>query len=178
MRLPFAPSQILQGIVVAIQTGYHREHNVDDSHGTIHASGSIAERGRTAAMGESIPVPFTPASFTASGGMTWGVAAVGNQTTFVYTLIGKWMIVAFDIVASSVTAPLSSTLQITIPGGFVAARTIVGTFWYSDNGTAGTGRVFSTAGSRIISLLTLAGGNWTASVANTTIQGELLFEVQ
>lgn len=123
------------------------------------------------------PVPFLAANFTASGTMTWTLAA-GDQTTLAYVLMGKLLIVAFTIVTASVGGVVGPTLKIAIPGGLVAARAMTKTVWVNDNGTKAIGVARVTAGGRTIDIEKVDGSNWTAAANTTGVEGQIAFEVE
>ncbi len=172
-------AQTLRDNVSATSAAFNREHDTDtDRHGTITALGTIAERGRTVPMGEWIDVPYGSVAFTASGTMVWGVAAA-DQLTYRYMLVGKTLWLSFAFTTTSVTAPLNTVLQLALPPGFTAANTLVGTpYWYSDNGTEGIGLAQVLANTSIVRLFILGSGNWTASVNNTAMEGQIMVAIQ
>jgi hypothetical protein len=53
-------SQGLELLGASIAAGFYKEHNQDDTHSTIHATGKIYEQGRTTAIGEWKTVPYNP----------------------------------------------------------------------------------------------------------------------
>ena len=123
---------------------------------------------------------FAAGNFTASGAMTWTVAA-GNVNVYQYMVLGKTMTITFNISGTTVGGVAATTLQLAIPGGFLAAKAFSpSTFSYSDAGTAGVGQVDTgtAAGSSTLRLLknNLA-INWTVG-AGTNVAGQITFEVQ
>lgn len=184
MRLPtpavddLRTAQSLQAAEIGVMTSFHQEHNADDTHKVIHASGAIYERARTvAAMGEWIPIIFMPSLFTGNGAMTWTVTS-GSVVTLAYTLIGKTMVVFFDIQSSSVAGTPNSALQMTIPGGFIAKRTVDALYDLRDNATRRIGFMQVIAGSTLLSFQREDRANLTASATATDVQGQFMFEVQ
>lgn len=157
--------------------GYHMQHNANDTHGTITASGSISERLRTVAMGAWTAVAFAAANFTATG-TTWTVTAT-QQVTLKYMLIGTTLFVTFYINTSTVGAA-TANLLLTLPLNASATVTAYGTCSYNDNGTKGTGVIKVAPGttSPQLTLMTnvAASVNWTNSAA-LTIAGSIAFEV-
>lgn len=119
---------------------------------------------------------YAGTDFTASGSMTWTVAS-GDRTTLASVVSGKEMTVAWVLDSTTVAGTPSTQLKILIPQGKTATKTVVGVHYYSDNGTAGVGKCFVTAGQTSISLQILSGGNWAASTDNTVSQGVLTFEI-
>lgn len=129
------------------------------------------------------PVPHLAGNFTASGAMTWTVAA-GDQATFAYVLMGKLLIVAFTIVTATVAGVVSTTLQITLPGmdasghALVAARDMSVPVWITDNGTKAIGVARVTAGGTTIRIERVDGSNWTAAANTTGVEGQIAIEVR
>lgn len=138
----------------------------------------LKERGRTTGLGEWIDEAFDSADFTAATG-SWTVDS-GDQVTLAYTLIGKTMILAFDLQGTDVSSA-TSELRMAIPGGFTAATQTVGSIFYRDAGTTGTGIAYVTAAGTYVTFrrFSTSLGNWTSTAAdNTDIRGLLIFEVQ
>lgn len=145
--------------------------------GTIRSGAGFFERDRTVAIGAWTTPTFAAGNFTASAG-AWTVIA-GNVTTYVYTLIGKQMTLAFDIVATNVT--VGGVLRLAIPASLVAAKEMWTTYIAKDNGGAyvpAIARVLA-AGTYVELFSTAAGGNFAATAANNTeVHGQITFEVQ
>lgn len=160
-------AQELTHLVAGITTSYHTEHNPDDTHGTIHASGSIAERGRTVALGDWADVPYTAALFTGSGGMTWTVSQA-DAITMRYQLVGSTMTLALFLNATSVTAPLGSNLAVALPAAVQPSRVMGGGCSLSDNGTLTAGSWFVDKGYGAKINFTRADGAAFAAAVNTT----------
>lgn len=151
-------------------------HFLDAHHQECHAEAGYTERGYAARMGEWTGVTFNAASFTASGGGTWTLT-IADQTTFAYTLVGLTMIVSFFFDATSVAAA-GTTLSVTIPGGFSAARTMMNPLGaLLDNGIATPGFALVAASGTQINFLRLDGAAFTNSVNLTYVRGQLSFEV-
>lgn len=70
-------------------------------------------------MGYWNAVAFLAGNFSGNGSMSWTVNS-GQQTNFEYTVIGKTMIIEFNI-GGTVGGTPNTTLQIALPGGFVGA---------------------------------------------------------
>jgi len=92
----------LTNLVATIGAGYHTEHNLDDTHKTITASGSISEHGRRTPLGEWIPLPFSTLAFVGLGTMTWTVSP--TLATIKYMVVGKTVFLVFNIVCLTETA--------------------------------------------------------------------------
>lgn len=127
-------------MVAGILTGYHTEHNDDDTHKTITATGSISERGRSTPQGDWIAVSYAASLFSASTGSTWTVPA-SAYTTYAYTLVGRTMTISFQMTAAIVSVAAAAILKLALPAHALVSRRSVGTFAYTDNGTAGVGVV-------------------------------------
>jgi hypothetical protein len=167
----------LNQLIAAITRGYHTQHNENDTHKTITATGSISERARTTALGEWIAVPYVSTNYTATTG-TWIVTA-SQAVSVWYTLVGKTMTVSFLITGSSLTLATATWLQIKIPAMATSTRQQWGTFAYNDNGTQGTGvcYVIPTTNTVIRFGKTLTGSSaWTVS-ATLSLAGSFAFEV-
>lgn len=119
---------------------------------------------------------FDAADFTKDAG-TWTVAA-GDVTTFAYLVIGKIMIVAFELRTTSVGGTASAVLQIKIPGSKTSTKfmaTALGALY--DNGVAAAGKCYVAAGDTIIYCTRLDGANLAAATDTTRIQGQIVFEI-
>jgi hypothetical protein len=172
--IPDAP---VRDIAVHVSDAYHTEHTVNDTHGAIHCT-SISEGTRPVPMGYWITVPPQLATvFTASGTMTWAVPPAGQLCR--YMLIGNTMLLSVLLTNVTVTAPVSNILRMTIPGGFMAVQGHTAPLLISENAAAyvlGIVRVLPLASTVEFIRFDLA--NFTAEVANTTITGQLAFEVR
>lgn len=123
-------------------------------------------------------VAYASGNFTANNAMTWTVDS-GDQTTLAYRLVGKTLTVAFTIATSTVGGVPSTFLQITIPGGFVAAKEVWNALGITLDSGVGIGAgVGVQAGGTLMLLRKFDGTNWTASVNTTYTYGEIIFEVQ
>lgn len=143
----------------------------------IESGSGYKERFRTTPMGEWTSVAFNAGDFTATGGMTWTVAA-GDIATFAYTLVGKTMTVALHITNTTIGGVLANTIQIKIPGGFTSARSMFNaTATLIDNGFRSTGFLGVGAGSTNIVVRKTDITNYLASAAATTLIAQLSFEV-
>jgi hypothetical protein len=165
-------------ILLSVTTAYHVEHEVDDRHKTIHATGSIFERGRTVtALGDPYDVPFVPAHFTGFGAQTWTVDA-GDVVTWAYTLSGSTMTLWFDLRTTAVGGTPSAGLVLTIPDGWYAARVVRNPVYLIDNGVAATGYVLSALNSNRLTILRTDAANFTASAGTTNVAGLISFPVR
>ena len=131
-------------VMTAVTSGYHTQHNTDDTHGTITASGSITERGRATPMGNWIDQAFLATDFTAlPTTSTWTLRSgtQPNLQAFAYTLVGRTMMISFAITGSEVSGAVATTLRIKLPANAQLNHVAYGTFAYNDNGTQGTGMI-------------------------------------
>lgn len=169
--------QALLSVISVIGGGYHTQHNANDTHGTITATGSISERNRGVAMGAWTAIPFAATIYTATG-TTWTVTNA-QQVTLKYTLIGTTLLVAFYISVSTVGGA-TANLFITLPLNATSTVSSYGTCTYNDNGTYGTGTILAVTGQAFpqLKLMKNIGGsvNWSNSAA-LTVAGQIAFEV-
>lgn len=156
--------------------GYHREHNDDDTHKIIHASGAVYERNRAKAMGETIIEPFRPGDFTGFGTMTWTVGQA-DVVTYDWHLVGDRMVLSFDLRNTTVVVVVTVALQMKIPGGYYAKRADANLCRILDNAVQATGYVQSTMDSNLLLIQRMDGANFTAAAANTSVKGQLDFKV-
>jgi hypothetical protein len=139
--------------------------------------GQLSVGGPIVGASSFVSVPYIAGNFFANGAMTWTVPS-GSVGTFGYSLIKKMMTVFFQLLNTTVGGTPSDTLQIRIPGGYVAKRTILNTYYAADNGVAQIAPVYVLAGQNAIQLIKTNFSAWTASAANTQISGQITFEVQ
>jgi hypothetical protein len=144
----------------------------------IRADGSIIERQRTTALGEWTAVPYSQANFSTNSAATWTIDAA-DQVTLAYTLIGKTMILSFYFNSTSIGTPAPTELRITIPGGYVAAKSMQTATLRFFDATWQAGLCVVGAGANYIGLQKIASGAWTASVVNNIYAiGQIAFEIQ
>ena len=167
-------ADMLKRLEVAITTSFHKQHNQDDSHSTIRATGAIYERNRTAAIGEFIIPPFAPAQYTADVG-TW-VPTAAQVKDYSYELRGMIATVSADIEGSTITGA-NTVLMTQIPATMVAARQQKAPCVMIDNGVVILGIMYVLAGGRIVNFIRFDSAGLTAS-ANTGVIGQLQFEVR
>lgn len=176
MRTPQTTDRESQEVAVAVQNGYHVEHNTDDTHKIIHASGSIFERGRTSyALGDSISVPFRPSDYSANGAMTWTVLAT-VVTNISYALIGPRMIYDVFIYPAAIGGVANTRLLIKIPDGFYAKRDHINMCGIVDNGAQLPGLIIAVKNSNMLQVGRYDGGNFTVG-ANAGVFGQICLEV-
>lgn len=161
-----------------IADAYHREHTVNDQHGDIHCT-TISERSRTTAMGAWITVPpQPPASFTASGTMTWSVP-VASQTVS-YMLVGTTMTLNIALSAITVGGVASTTLRMKIPDGFTAVsfKATSGLVFDNSAAVATLAIVRALGNTTDVEILRFDTANFTLSAANTIIFAQIALEVR
>ena len=119
-------SETFKQLVAAISGGYHQQHNADDTHGTVTATGSITTADRfyegTRKVGQgywtNVQTGFLASGYTGSAAMTWTVAST-DVIEYRYTVIGKTMILRFHIgTGSTVGGVLSNGLNLPFPAGY------------------------------------------------------------
>lgn len=167
-------------MIVAVTKGYHTEHNEDDTHKTIHATGAISERSRSVAQGVWIDVPYGDVTFTGSTSTGWTVSR-GSFISLAYMLIGTTMTLAWSFSASSVSGT-PSVLYFTFSDSITPTRTINAVHHYNNNGTRAVGRCTMApipAGMQglRVALYLVNLGNWATSTQNTDSTGQFSFEV-
>ena len=120
---------------------------------------------------------FDAGTFSGNNDMTWTVAE-GDINDLSYHLNGKTMTVAFNLALTTVGGVLDTFLQITIPTGATAKRSIANVYQLHDDGTLGLGVVLALAGSTFISLRAAADLSWAAATTTTNVLGQLTFEIE
>ncbi len=163
-------------LVASLTTSFHAEHNDNDTHKTITATGTISERGRTVPLGEWIDPAITIADFAGTAPLTWAVLASQVQT-WEYMLVGKTMFVNFAIAGSTEGGSAGGPLKMKIPGNFTTttpAHQCFGVFEYKEGATYGIGAIIVQAGQ--INLYKAARANWLGSGA-LDVHGQVAFEI-
>ena len=160
-------------LVASLTAGYHIEHNANDSHSTIHATGTISERGRLVAIGDWQAVPFNAANFTGGGTQTWTVTAA-TQITFSYSLTGTTLAFQIKLAGTSVGGVPNTTLRIMLPVAYANPRQQFGTFHFVDNGVHGIGLwgISASLNSPVVLELSKTDytTNWTAAAGTTDVR--------
>jgi hypothetical protein len=131
----------------------------------------------TALFGAWTTPAFNAADFTATGSMTWTVAA-GDVITYAYFIAGKIMFLIFSIGTTTVGGTLSYGLTIKVPGGKTIAKSTQIMIQANNNGAVAAGYAVLSAAGTTFSIALLAGGNWAASTNNTDVHGSFVFEIQ
>jgi hypothetical protein len=120
-------------------------------------------------------VPYLAGNFTASAG-AWTVAEA-DIITYASNRLGRMMVVAFELTATTVTAT-PGELRIDLPGDAIAQRQISTLCYLSDNGTPAVGRATVTDGGTYIVISRLDAANFAAAADTTDVRGEILLEVE
>jgi hypothetical protein len=162
-------------IVAAITTGYHVEHNTDDSHSTIHATGAIYERDRSVAIGDWVDAPFSASNFTGLAAMTWTVTAL-QQIALSYLHLGTTLYLNYWIEGAALGGTASSALKLTLPENLRVAQYASAPFYAVNGATATTGRSTATPGDRFIALFKTDNTNW-STASTVTVQGQIAIKV-
>jgi hypothetical protein len=176
-----------------IGAGYHTQHNLDDTHGTITASGSISERKRTVPMGEWINPAFDASIYTYPGASNaWTVATPTAGTNIYpvsYTIVVKTLFWNLAVFLSTLTVggSASSLLEVALPHGIVVAgliapgafqgRTHYGVCSITEGGTVMPGVLTASPGSSFIGVQKATAANFIAG-ANFTVVGQVFFEME
>jgi len=134
------------------------------------------EFGRTYQQGVWQQVPYSQANFTCSNG-TWTVDA-GDQLAYQWCIIGKTMIVNFDIYATTLSTTIAE-LRIAIPAGAVASANANSILFYLDAGVTGQGHCYVSAGGTYIVCrrYSTAYGNWNTTTGSNALRGQLTFQI-
>lgn len=169
-------AQQLSTIVASLTASYHKQHNADDTHSTITATGSITERGRALAMGEWRIVGYDATAFTGSGSLTWTVTAA-QQLTFQYTLIGKTMLLAFNFSSTTVGGVADLSLRVRLPDQFSSAHNVYNPIVLVDAGTAALGFAVSVVGVANPQLQFNRADGANFSLGTTSVRGMVAFDV-
>jgi len=127
--------------------------------------------------GAPILVAFAGGNFTASGAMTWTVAA-GDVYANRFTQVGRWLIWDVWLYTTAVGGTPSTALRIALPAGLVAAGNAAGPCSVIDNGTATNGYYqVDDAGTFVSIYRAQTGGNWAVSAGNTTVAAQFRIQV-
>jgi hypothetical protein len=158
-------------LVASLTAGYHTEHNDDDTHKTIHASGAIFERGRTVPLGDWTPVPFAASTFSGGQSMTWTVT-VAQQVGLLYARVGSGVRLSIWLDSTTLGGTASPTLRITLPDMLVVGHYAAGCFHYTNGGAGSIGYFTASPGDRFVTLWNSGGTNWTLA-SPVTIRGQI-----
>jgi hypothetical protein len=128
----------------------------------------VYEKGRATPLGHWIDVPYNAGNFSAWAG-SWTVSS-GSVITHHYTLIGKTLVVNFDLQGTSVDVA-TTALQLALPAGTTAAKRAEGFLWYQAGAVSALGYLFVEAGTAIFSLLRTDNSAFPAGSA--TVRGSI-----
>jgi hypothetical protein len=126
-------AQQLTSLKAAILGCYHTQHNADDTHSTITATGPISERGRSTPIGAWINEPFNAGDFTITGAgnsiVVPAPAAAGNIAPISYMLVGTTLFCNVFATGVTLTVPTPITIfRVQIPGNYLLAVAQGGSF--------------------------------------------------
>lgn len=129
-------------------------------------------------IGQWSTYAYNAANFDAFGDTTWTVDDADEAIK--YTIVGKTLILAFNIMTTSVNDSNSSWLMITLPEGKLAAVAAYFPYWLTNAGATGElGLASSAAGDGKIYLSVLSGaGKWNSATNTTGVRGSLVLEIQ
>ncbi len=117
---------------------------------------------------------FSAGDFTSSAG-TWTVEA-GDVTTYAYTINGKMMTVAFNLVSTAPASVAMISLYIKIPASKTATKTMATPIWIDDNTSKKIGYAIVTASNTKIDCRLMDDSTW-AIGGSTGMKGEITFEI-
>jgi len=130
-------------------------------------------------QGSWIAPAYAAGDFTANGTMTWTVDA-GDVVQYRYRLVGRTLMVQWELVNTSVGGTPGAALQIAIPAGLLAAGLSLSASLYINELTIRSVGVTATTvvGDTKIWLFNNAIANWALSVNQTLVYGTTIIEVQ
>jgi hypothetical protein len=122
-------------------------------------------------------VAYDALNFTGLNSMTWTVGS-DDQFTYTYTVIGKIMLLSFDVRHSTVGGTADKFLLLKIPGGYTSQSTSSSVVICNDNnaGEAVCRATTITSGSQLL-LGRLDSANWTLCTNLTAVFGLAIFGV-
>jgi hypothetical protein len=128
--------------------------------------------------GGYIDVAHNAAHYTMNSTGTWTVAS-GDQIQRSYTVWGKFLIYIVRIAFSSVTtAAGADECRVALPSGFTAAVGFSTSGYANNNGTAGIGLVQCLSGETFTRSRTTTLGDWSNSTDASSVEFQLMIEVQ
>jgi hypothetical protein len=144
-------------------------------------SGYSAWSGVSGYSGPTLPTTWTaPAfnagDFTASGSMTITVES-GDVLNYAYIIFGNTMTVSFSLNNFTIAGTPDTIVYIKIPASKTATKRVDTVCRGKDNGTASFMWAGAAAGATNIGVGFISGANWTASTNNSSILGEIIFEI-
>jgi hypothetical protein len=176
--VPYGPVKVaIDSLVTQVVQHFAVEHNDDGTHGAITAT-SITSHSRTTPMGTSVTPTFAATDFTGNNAQTWTVDAADASNIY-YTVFGNIMTLFFTLTTTSVGGVADTQLIYRIPGGYVpSAKVFAAAITITDNGVLSPGVAQINGPTASVLFIRGDGTNWTASANNTSIRGQLSFEVQ
>jgi hypothetical protein len=116
-----------------------------------------------------ISQPYNVNDFFATAAMTWTVD-LGDVDNFSYSINGKFIKLNARLINTTIGGVVAgANLQLKIPNGLLAARTITGGCLAAPAGAAVEGAIWGVVpGSNIITILRYA-ANWVLGANNTTV---------
>jgi hypothetical protein len=133
--------------------------------------------GATVTANPWITPTFSAGDFTANGSMAWTVEA-GDVTTYAWRQDGKLMTMLVTLATTTVGGTLNSQLLVRIPGSRVAAKRAINPCFLLDNNARASGYLEVAAGGTNIIVQRVDGSNYTASTNQTSVFGQITFEIQ
>lgn len=147
------------------------------SSGEIRNGVNTVAGARVGGQGNWATPTFAAGDFTASGAMTWTLAA-GDVSTYAWVVKDRMMTVAFALQTTTVGGTLNTTLKIKIPGGYVATKFMLNaTANILDNAVAKPGYAYVLATGTVINIEKQDGTNFAAATDTTAVYGQITFEV-
>ena len=122
---------------------------------------------------------FDAGNFTGNDSMTWTVAS-GDVATYAYYINGKSMKVQFFLDNTTVGGTPSTQLLLKIPASKTATKRMFGSIVFTDNGGTWTNNWCDVvaSGTNIRLFANPQGAaNWSESTDQTSIYGEIEFEI-
>jgi hypothetical protein len=119
---------------------------------------------------------FSSGDFTASGAMTWTVAA-GDVSNYTYSFDGKFMKLKVYLVSTTVGGVASNVLYVKVPAGRTITKSTANSCIVLDNGTRATAYLTAVAGATVVEVRRSDNANFALATDNTFVLGEIEFEV-
>lgn len=167
-------------------TAEHRLINLATSAATRLAAGAgtatyvyddTSDRWRLSVHDQGAFIHDASATYTASGSMTWTVAA-GDISRWAYYLSGRVLQLQFSLVDTTLGGTPSSTLEGTIPGGYTNTTATHSTYQLKNTTTIAAGHVFASSSATTIGFRKIDDSNLTVSGSdNNDVLGQLTLAV-
>jgi hypothetical protein len=144
------------------------ESSAEDS---IQTAGGVRERGRAASMGVWTAIDYAATNLaTSTDGSTWGSSAA-DQVVYAYAVIGKTLLLDFNLQNTSVGSGDPIQLRLDLPSGFTVSRTTITAGWCSISGAKEPTWIQAATGADYLDIYRSTQGAWTASTDNTSVYG-------